>query len=229
MFSSQDADTCELAFRGPGDQTINIFRPEFHALRLNHSSSLVSIPSIPEEHFLQSVKLAVAKNAEFAPPNEASCMLYIRPVVFGTGPRVMLSPTDEYTFVVYVLPVSAYHGLSPLKAMILEDFDRAAPRGTGSGKVGGNYAPVMAWSDKAKKEGYAITLHLDSQTRTQIDEFSTSAFIGAKPDGDKFQLTIPDSKNAVNSVTSNSIQELAKSIGWKVEKRPVRNMFQHFT
>jgi branched-chain amino acid aminotransferase len=114
---------------------------------------------------MRSVHLAVAKNAEFVPPNAVDGMLYIRPIVFGSGPRILLSPTDEYTFCVYVTPAAAYHGIQPLDALILEDFDRAAPRGTGSGKVGGNYAPVMKWADKAKSQGYALTLHLDSQTR----------------------------------------------------------------
>jgi branched-chain amino acid aminotransferase len=30
---------------------------------------------------------------------------------------------------------------------------------------------------KAKKAGYALTLHLDSKTHTYIDEFSTSNFV----------------------------------------------------
>ena len=37
---------------------------------------------------------------------------------------------------------------------------------------------MLRWSDKARDEGYGITLHLDSQTRSEIDEFSTSGFIG---------------------------------------------------
>jgi branched-chain amino acid aminotransferase len=150
-------------------------------------------------------------------------MLYIRPIVFGSGPRILLSPTDEYTFCVYVMPAAAYHGVKALDAVILEDFDRAAPRGTGSGKVGGNYAPVMKWADKAKAEGFAITLHLDSQTRTEIDEFSTSGFVGVKTEGEKTGLVIPDSPSIINSVTSDSIQQLAKSFGWEVERRVVSN------
>jgi len=48
-------------------------------------------------------------------------------------------------------------------ALILEDFDRAAPYGVGQAKVGGNYAPVLKHAEKARLNGYGITLHLDSK------------------------------------------------------------------
>jgi branched-chain amino acid aminotransferase len=95
----------------------------------------------------------------------------------------------------------------------------------GGGKVGGNYAPVMKWSEKAKKEGFPITLHLDSQTQTEIEEFSTSGFVGIHrtSDGESNRTTVvvPDSKNVVDSVTSDNIRQLARSLGWFVEERVV--------
>lgn len=124
-------------------------------------------------------------------------------------------------FCVYVLPVGVYHGVHPVKALILEEFDRSAPDGTGSAKVGGNYAPVLRWSEKARNEGYGITLHLDSKTRSEIDEFSTSGFIGVKKEGDSVTLVVPDSKCVIKSVTSDSCLRIAESKGWKVEERSV--------
>ncbi|KAF2175158.1 branched-chain amino acid aminotransferase II [Zopfia rhizophila CBS 207.26] len=204
------------AFRALGGE-IHIVRPDFHASRLKHSSSLVSIPPIPKEHFLRCVHLAVGINAEFVPPNDTEGMLYIRPVVFGSGACILLDSTDEYPFCVYIITAGAYHGVEPLDALILEDFDRTAPRGTGSGKVGGNYSPVML----AKSEGFDITLHLDSQTRSEIEEFSTSAFVGVKVDGANITLVVPDSQNVMSSVTCDSVQHLARSLRWAVERRPI--------
>jgi branched-chain amino acid aminotransferase len=155
------------------------------------------------------------------PPHESGAAMYIRPLLFGSCAQLGLNPPDEYTFLVYVLPVGVYHGVNPVKALILEDFDRAAPEGTGSAKVGGNYAPVLRFSERAYKQGYGITLHLDSKTRTEIDEFSTSGFIGVLKDGDNVTLVVPDSKNVIKSVTSESVCEIGKSFGWKVEKRQV--------
>lgn len=148
--------------------------------------------------------------------------MYIRPLVFGSSAQLGLSPPEEYTFCVYVIPTGVYHGVHPVKALILEDFDRSAPHGTGSAKVGGNYAPVLRHSDKARNEGYGITLHLDSQTRSEIDEFSTSGFIGVKMDGDKVTVAVPDSKCVIDSVTSDSVCQIAKSAGYNVEKRSIK-------
>ncbi|KAL8979307.1 MAG: hypothetical protein Q9205_005324 [Flavoplaca limonia] len=208
------------AFRTP-ENRLAIFRPSQNAKRMAHSASFISIPPVPEELFLKSCHMAVALNAEYVPPHHTGAAMYIRPLLFGSSAQLGLNPPEEYTFCVFVLPVGVYHGVHPVDALILEEFDRAAPEGTGSAKVGGNYAPVLRWSDQARKEGFGITLHLDSKSRTVIDEFSTSGFLGVKQNGEEFTVVVPDSKNVIKSVTSDSICEIAKSFGWQVEKRPI--------
>ncbi|KAK3393348.1 aminotransferase [Podospora didyma] len=210
------------AFRLPGDDKIAIFRPDRNAARLQHSAAFISIPPVPTDLFLEAVKAAVALNAEFVPPHATGAAMYIRPQIYGSSAQLGLSPPDEYTFCVFVLPTGVYHGSHPVKALIMDDFDRAAPNGTGSAKVGGNYAPVLRWSDKARNEGYGITLHLDSRRHEEVDEFSTSGFIGALVDGEDVTLVVPDSKAVIDSITSVSIQDLGRSFGWKVEKRPIK-------
>ena len=208
------------AFRTPDGQ-IAIFRPSQNASRMAHSASFISMPSVPNEHFLRCSRLAVSLNAAYVPPPNTGAAMYIRPLLFGSSAQLGLNPPEEYTFCVYVIPVGVYHGVHPVDALILEDFDRAAPEGTGSAKIGGNYAPVLRWSEKARNEGFGITLHLDSKTRSVIDEFSTSGFLGVKKTGSAFTLVVPDSKNVIKSVTSDSICEIAKSFGWDVEFRPI--------
>ncbi|GAB7359317.1 hypothetical protein MBLNU230_g5968t1 [Neophaeotheca triangularis] len=211
------------AFRAPGDKDINIFRPVQNAERMQHSASFISIPEVPVEHFNKCVHLAVSLNAEFVPPHRTGAAMYIRPLLFGSSAQLGLTPPEEYTFLVYVLPVGVYHGVHPVAALILEDFDRAAPEGTGSAKIGGNYAPVLRHSDKARQEGFGITLHLDSRTRSEIDEFSTSGFIGIKGKPEEgCTIVVPDSKNVIASVTSDSVCQIAKSWGWTVEKRAIK-------
>ncbi|KAK7555886.1 aminotransferase [Phyllosticta citricarpa] len=209
------------AFRGPGDKEIFVFRPSMNAERMQHSASYISIPEVPKDLFLKACRLAVALNADFVPPHETGAAMYIRPLLFGSSAQLGLSPPEEYTFCVYVMPTGVYHGVHPVDCLILEDFDRAAPEGTGSAKIGGNYAPVLRHSDKARSEGFGITLHLDSKTRSEIDEFSTSGFIGIKKNGDNVTVVVPDSKNVIKSVTSDSACMLAKSFGWNVESRPI--------
>jgi branched-chain amino acid aminotransferase len=210
------------AFRSPDDKTITIFRPHMNAKRMQHSASFVSMPEIPEHHFVSCVKAAVALNADYVPPARTGAAMYIRPLLFGSSAQLGLSPPEEYTFVVWVLPVGVYHGVHSVPCLILEDFDRAAPHGTGSAKVGGNYAPVLRFSERARSDGFGITLHLDSRTRTEIDEFSTSAFLGVtKADDASVALVVPDSKNVIESVTADSVCEIARSLGWSVTKRAV--------
>jgi branched-chain amino acid aminotransferase len=187
------------AFRTPDDSAITIFRPDMNARRMQHSASFVSMPEIPVEHFEQCVKAAVALNAEFVPPARTGAAMYIRPLLFGSSAQLGLSPPEEYTFVVWVLPVGVYHGVHSVPALILEDFD-------------------------------GITLHLDSRTRSEIDEFSTSAFLGVKREGESTTLVVPDSKNVIESVTADSVCEIARKLfGWKVEKRAVRSSLLHYS
>lgn len=210
------------AFRLPSDNSIAIFRPWENARRLVHSAGFVACPPVPEKLFVECCNLAVALNAEFVPPHATGAAMYIRPLMFGSSAQLGLSPPEEYTFSVFVLPTGVFHGVNPVSALILEDFDRAAPEGTGSAKLGGNYAPVIKWSERARKEGFGITLHLDSKTRTEIDEFSTSGFVGIKKSGEHYTLAVPDSKCVIKSVTSDSVFEIARSLGWTVERRPIK-------
>ena len=208
------------AFRTP-DNKIAVFRPDQNAKRMQVSASYICVPAVPIDHFLQCVRLAVGLNAEYIPPHETGAAMYVRPLLFGSSAQLGLNPAEEYTFCVYVMATGVYHGSKPVDGLILEEFDRAAPRGTGAAKVGGNYAPVLPWSQKAYKEGYGITLHLDSKTNTEIEEFSTSAFLGVKKDGDTFVLYVPESTNVIKSVTQDSVCEIARSKGWKVETRKI--------
>lgn len=209
------------AFRTPDDQ-IAIFRTISNAKRMAHSAGFVAIPPIPEAHFIKCCHLAVGLNAEHVPPHYTGAAMYIRPLVFGSSAHLGLTPPEEYTFTVFVLPVGVFHGVHAVDALILEEFDRAAPEGTGSAKLGGNYGPVLKWSERAKNDGFGITLHLDSRTKTEVDEFSTSGFVGVHKEGEKYTVVVPDSKSVIKSVTSDSVCEIAKSFGWTVECRPIK-------
>lgn len=213
------------AFRQP-DGRITIFRPDQNAARMQRSAEFISVPPVPIAHFLECVNLAVAMNAEFVPPHETGAAMYIRPLLFGSSAQLGLNPPDEYTFVVFVMPTGVYHGVHAIDALILEEFDRAAPEGTGSAKIGGNYAPVLRHSERARQKGFGITLHLDSKTRTEIDEFSTSGFLGVlngeAQDPKETTIVVPDSKNVIKSVTSESACQIGRDMfGYTVQRRRI--------
>ncbi|PVH87802.1 branched-chain-amino-acid aminotransferase [Cadophora sp. DSE1049] len=212
------------AFHMPGPVgTISIFRPGRNALRLQHSASVIKLPMVPEEMFIQACRAAVALNADFVPPHESGWGMYIRPLLFASNPMFIPGPPESCTFCVYVFPTSfGIPPTPPVKALILDEFDRAAPKGVGHAKVGGNYAGVVRWTAQAKSQGFGITLHLDSARHEEVDEFSSCGFLGVLyPQGDLKDVTIvvPDSPCVLDSVTSDSVQHIARSWGWKVEKR----------
>ncbi|KAH7382999.1 branched-chain amino acid aminotransferase [Cadophora sp. MPI-SDFR-AT-0126] len=214
------------AFRMAGTPSrITIFRPDRHAFRLQHSANVIDLPAVPKEMFVQACRAAVALNAEYVPPHESGCAMYIRPLLFTSGPMFIPSSPDSCTFCVYVFPTSSgVPPTKPVKALILDEFDRAAPRGVGHAKVGGNYAGVVRWTGQAKSQGFGITLHLDSAKHEEVDEFSSYGFLGVlcpREDISDVTIVVPDSPCAIKSVTSDSVQHLARSWGWKVEKRPV--------
>jgi len=84
--------------------------------------------------------------------------MYLRPLVIGTGARVGLGPASEYLFVLFATPVGPYYkgGFKPVKALVVEDFDRAAPMGVGDCKVGGNYAAGLGGAEVGHDRGYPV-------------------------------------------------------------------------
>jgi len=135
------------------DNRILVFRPRNHAMRMQHSAQTVSIPPVPESHFLACVNTLIASQTQFVPPHNSNTLLYIRPILFGSSAQLALTSPTEFTFAIFIQPGSAYHGVTGQDALVCENFDRTATNGTGSAKVGGNYAPVMKYTAAAQKRG----------------------------------------------------------------------------
>jgi branched-chain amino acid aminotransferase len=121
-----------------------------------------------------------------------------------------------------VIPVGDYYkgGLAkPVNGLIIDEYDRAAPRGVGSAKVAGNYAADLIPNVQAKKMGYPICLYLDAATHTKVEEFSTSNFIGI--DNTNKRYVTPSSPSVLPSVTNKSLQTIARDRGMTVEARDI--------
>lgn len=207
------------AFRGVDDE-IRVFNSDANQQRMKTGTDRFLIPEIPKEMFTEAVDAVVAANADYVPPVESGGSLYIRPNVFGTGPKLGLGPAPTYTFNVVVSPVGPYYkgGLEPVNGFVVEGFDRAAPHGVGAIKCGGNYAADLLPSSKAKGAGYPIALYLDAATRSFVEEFSTSNFIGITKDG---KYVTPASASILPSTTNKVLQALASDQGMAVEEREV--------
>ena len=202
------------------DGKVRIFRPDENAHRLNSTIDYLMMPHFPEEKFIEAVKKVVVDNIDYVPPYGTGGSLYIRPVIFGTTPQIGIAAANDYELIIMVVPVGPYYkgGIKPVKAMIHDEVDRAAPHGTGHVKVAGNYAASLYPTSLAKKAGCPVMLFLDSKNHEFIEEFGSSNFFGITQDA---KYVTPDSPSILPSITNKSLMQIAEDLDISVERRPV--------
>ena len=206
------------AFRCP-DGKIRAFRVKDNAERLQNTCRGIMMPELPTELFEEMVKKVVLLNERFVPPYESGASLYLRPLLIGTGAQVGVHPADEYLFVIFVSPVGPYFkgGFSTNPYVIIRDFDRSAPLGTGIYKVGGNYAASLRANHLAHEKGYACEFYLDAKEKKYMDECGAANFFGIKNN----TYVTPKSTSILPSITNKSLMQLAEDFGMTVERRQI--------
>ena len=206
---------------GCKDGSIALFRPEENARRLMASAKRLVMEPVPEKLFIKACKKIINSNRDWMPPYGTGASMYLRPILFGTSPHVGVHASEEYAFMLLCMPVGPYYrdGFFPVKALVQEKYDRAAPRGVGDIKAAGNYAAGMLGDMEGHEKGYAICLYLDSATRSLVDEFGTSNFFGITVDG---RYVTPESTSILGSITNKSLQTLAADFGLTVERRNIK-------
>jgi branched-chain amino acid aminotransferase len=204
------------------DGMIRLNNPLLNATRMQEGARKLRMPEVPEQMFIDGVSEAVRYNAEFVPPYGNNASMYIRPLLFASGPMLgLMPPAQEYTFFVTVLPAGGYFGKGSeegVDALVVEEHDRAAPAGTGHVKAAGNYAADIEPVHIARDSGYGTTLYLDAKERKYIEEFSVCNFVGITKDG---TYVTPSAGSILNSTTNKMMQKLAIDMGMKVECRPI--------
>lgn len=201
------------------DGKVCAFRPQANAERMARTARRTVMAPVSPEMFLDALTRVVKDNLDYIPPYGTGGSLYIRPLLFGSGPQIGVAPAEEYTFIILVMPVGPYYkgGLKPVRATIIDEYDRAAPHGTGDIKVAGNYAASLFAHQQAKHAGFPVELYLDAKEHKYVEEFATSNFIGIK----KGVYVTPDSCSVLPSVTNNTLKQIAVDLGMPVETRPV--------
>ena len=193
-----------------------LFRPELHAIRMNQSAERMSMPTIPDDLFVQAISNLVAIEKNWIPPQEGSAM-YIRPLMFATDEFIGVKPSETYKFVVFTLPVGPYYPF-PVKLKAEEKYIRAAKGGVGEAKTAGNYAAAMHPTLLAQKEGYDQIMWLDAIEFKYIQEVGTMNIFFVI--GDK--IITPEADGTIlKGITRLSILELLKDRGMEVEERPL--------
>lgn len=206
------------AFRGK-DKKIRIFRMRENALRIRSSARSILMPEFPIDMFEKAILTVINKNERFVPPYESKASLYIRPLLIGMSAQVGIKAANEYLFVVFVMPVGPYfkEGFKTTSVGIFREYDRVAPLGTGSYKIGGNYAASLMAGKIAYEKGYSAVLYLDAKEKKYIDECGPANFFGIKNN----TYITPKSKSILPSITNKSLMQLVSYMGMKVEKRQI--------
>ncbi len=203
------------------DGSIQLFRPDENAKRMQRSCERLLMPTIPVEKFIDACKKVVLANEGYVPPYGTGATLYLRPFVIGVGDNLGVRTAPEFIFTIFVSPVGPYFkgGLAPVN-FITTDYDRAAPHGTGAAKVGGNYSGSLMPNKMAKDKGFADCIYLDPATHTKIEEVGAANFFAITKDNKKF--VTPLSPSILPSITKYSLMHVAKEyLGLEVEEGDV--------
>ncbi len=190
------------------DGSIQLFRPDENAKRMQRSCKRLLMPEISEEKFIEACKKVVLANEKYVPPYGTGATLYLRPFVIGVGDNLGVRTAPEFIFAIFVSPVGPYFkgGLSPVN-FITTDYDRAAPQGTGAEKVGGNYSGSLMPNKMAKDKVFADCIYLDPQTHTKIEEAGAANFFAITKDN---KFVTPYSPSILPSITKYSLMHVAK-------------------
>ena len=206
------------AFRGV-DGKVRLFRVEENAKRMQASARKLCLPEPTVEMFVEACYEVVKRNIDYVPSYESGASLYLRPVLIGSSVGLGVKASPEAMLIVFCSPVGAYFkgGMKPIKVIIDRMQDRAAPRGTGDTKVGGNYGSSILSGEKAHTLGYSNVMYLDAVEHNYIEECGAANFFGIK-DG---KYITPKSPSILPSITNKSLRTLAADMGLEVEERPI--------
>ena len=206
------------AFRGV-DGKVRIFRADENAKRMQSSARKLCLPEPTVEMFVKACYEVVKRNIDYVPPYESGASLYLRPVLIGSKVGLGVKASPEAMLIVFCSPVGPYFkgGMKPIKVVVDRMQDRAAPRGTGDIKAGGNYASSILSGEKAHTMGYSNVMYLDATEHKYIEECGAANFFGIKNN----TYVTPKSPSILPSITNKSLRTLAEDMGMKVEERPI--------
>ncbi|MBC5773837.1 branched-chain amino acid aminotransferase [Pontibacter sp. KCTC 32443] len=198
------------------DGDILLFRPYDNFKRLNISADRMCIPEIPEEIFMQGLEQLLRVDAAWVPPTAGSA-LYIRPFMFATDDFIGVRPSSNYRFTIFSCPVAAYYS-APVKVAIETNYVRSAEGGAGYAKAAGNYGAALYPAKKMQEKGYQQLIWTDAKEHKYIEESGTMNVMFVI---DGVLITPSVSSTILAGITRDSVLQVARDMGYKVEERKV--------
>ncbi len=192
-----------------------IFRPQDNFRRFNISAERMQMPQVPEEIFMEGLRLLVEMDKNWI-PGKADHSLYIRPFMFSSDELIGVRPSEKYKFMIILSPTGPYYS-APMRIYVEEHYVRAVPGGVGYAKAAGNYGAAMYATAEAKKKGYDQVLWTDAFEHKYVQECGTMNVFFIIGD----TAITPDlgAGTILAGVTRDSVITMLKEMGFKVEER----------
>lgn len=199
------------------DGSIAMFRPHANAERFNASARRLAMPELPEDVFVESVRLLVEIDRDWFPTVDGGS-LYLRPFMFASEAFLGVRPAKKYTYIVIASPAGNYFksGAPAVSIWVSRDYSRAAPGGTGAAKCGGNYAASLVPQAEAISLGHDQVVFLDAEKHKWIEELGGMNLFFVFDDGRV--ITPPLTGTILPGITRNSLLTLAREAGLNVSE-----------
>jgi branched-chain amino acid aminotransferase len=198
------------------DGSVTAFRPDANAGRFNRSAARLAMPELPTSLFVRALELLVSQDRAWVPTADGHS-LYLRPFMIATQPGLGVNkPSTSYLFMVIASPVSGYFGgeVHPVTVWLSRDFSRAAPRGTGEAKCGGNYAAAFAGQQQALDHGCDQVVWLDAAERRWVEEMGGMNLFFVYGSGADARIMTPATTGSLlHGVTRDSLLKLGPDFG----------------
>jgi branched-chain amino acid aminotransferase len=199
------------------DGSLAIFRLDDHVARMGQSISRLRV-TVPDPSLIRRLIVdSVEANASFAPDPPGS--LYIRPTFIGTLPNIGAAAAPSSSGLLYVIcsPVGDYFagGVRPLTLYVETEVPRTTPQ-FGMVKSGANYVMALGPTLDAKAEHGADQVLFANHD--DITETGAANFFLVE---DGRLITRQLDESFLHGVTRNSVIEMAATMGYEVEERPI--------
>ena len=191
-----------------------LFRVDMHARRMNISAERMCMPTIPEDLFVQGLKMLVELDQQWIPEKDDHA-LYIRPMMFATDEYFGVHTSENYRFIIFTGPVGPYYP-KPIRLWVEEVFTRAAQGGAGEAKCAGNYGASLLPALRAKKAGYDQVMWMDAVEKKYVQEVGTMNLFFVI---DGKVITPATTGTILRGITRESFITVLKEWGYTVEDR----------
>jgi len=194
-----------------------IFRPLDNHKRFNISATRMEMPPVPEEIFMEGMRLLVNLDKNWIPQQEDHS-LYIRPFMFATDTMIGVKPSGSYKFMIILSPTGPYYA-KPMRIYVEEKYSRAAPGGIGFAKAAGNYAASLLATTEAHKLGYDQVLWTDAAEHKYVQEIGTMNVFFIM--GNKAYTPGLQTETILSGVTRDSAIALLKEMNYEVVEEQI--------